>query len=264
MLRKVPVELRVAIPFLITGVVGVTTPILLGGGHELIMAVSKTNFTLKVLIIFLVIKFLLTLICFGSSAPGGIFFPLLLIGALAGNIFGILFCSISNLPQSYIINFIIFAMAGHFAATVKAPITGVILITEMTGSFEHLLALTIVVITSYLISEFMNLTPIYESLLERLLQKNSKEKSEEELKWNGKAKTLLEISVCIGSYIEEKRIKEVQWPKNSLLVAIKRGNKEIIPKGNIKILNGDYLVVMANEFEAAECLQKIRNLAAEV
>ncbi|MFT8348141.1 chloride channel protein [Clostridium saccharoperbutylacetonicum] len=262
-LRKVPVELKVAIPFLITGIVGVNSPILLGGGHELIMAMSKTNFTLKILIIYLIIKFILTLICFGSGAPGGIFFPLLLLGALAGNIFGVLFCKMSNLPQIYIINFIIFAMAGHFAATVKAPITGVVLITEMTGSFEHLLALTIVVITSYLISEFMNLTPIYESLLERLLQKNSKDKSEEELKWNGKTKILLEISVCMESYMEEKLVKEIQWPENSLLVAIKRGDREIIPKGDTQILNGDYLVIMANEFEAAECLRKIKPLAAE-
>lgn len=264
LLKKVPVEIKVAIPFLITGIAGITSPILLGGGHELIMAVSKTNFTLKVLIIFLVTKYILTLICFGSSAPGGIFFPLLLLGALVGDIYGILFCSISNLPSAYIINFVIFAMAGHFASTVKAPITGVILITEMTGSFEHLLALSIVVITSYLVSEFMNLTPIYESLLDRLLQKKSKEDNKEELKWNGKTKTLLEISVCMGSYIEDRIIKEIQWPKNSLLVAIKRGDKEIIPKGNTQILNGDYLVVMVNEYEAGECLQKIKALATEV
>lgn len=263
-LKNIPVELKVAIPFLVTGITGVIAPILLGGGHELIMAISKTNFTFKVLIIFLVIKYILTLICFGSSAPGGIFFPLLLLGALVGNIFGVAFCNISGLSTIYIINFIIFAMAGHFAATVKAPITGVILITEMTGSFEHLLALTIVVITSYLVSEFMNLTPIYESLLDRLLQKNGKEDSKEELEWTGKTKILLEISVCMGSYIQDKKIKDIYWPKNSLVVAIKRGGKEIIPKGNTQILNGDYLVVMANEFEAAECLQKIKTLAMEV
>lgn len=263
-LRKAPVEIKVAIPFLITGVAGVTAPILLGGGHELIMAISQSNFTLKVLILFLIMKYILTLVCFGSGAPGGIFFPLLLLGALIGNIYGAVFCSISHLPSAYIINFIIFAMAGHFASTVKAPITGVILITEMTGSFEHLLALTIVVITSYLVSEFLNITPIYESLLERLLQKNNKEKSEEELNWNGKTKTLLEISVCMGSYMEDKKVKDIKWPKNSLLVAIKRGDKEIIPKGNTQILNGDYLVVMANEFEAAECVQRVKALAAEV
>ena len=261
MLKKIPLELKVAIPFVLTVIMGIMYPILLGGGNELIMAISQTSFTLKMLLFLLVTKYFLTLICFGSGAPGGIFFPLLLLGALVGNIFGVIFCNVSGLSSMYIINFMIFAMAGHFASTVKAPITGVILITEMTGSFEHLLALTIVVIISYVVSEFFNLEPIYESLLEKLLQNKDEKKSPEELKWNGKTKTLLEISVCMGSYIEEKYIKDIVWPKNSLLVAIKRGGKEIIPKGDTKILNGDYLVVMANEFESAECLQKIKTMA---
>lgn len=262
-LKRIPIELKVAIPFLITGIIGITSPILIGGGNELIMSISKSSFTLKFLIFLLIAKYLLTLICFGSSAPGGIFFPLLLLGALVGNIFGIIFCSVSSLPQIYIINFIIFAMAGHFASTVKAPITGIVLITEMTGSFEHLLALTIVVITSYLVSEFLNLTPIYESLLDRLINNKNKGKREDTETLNNKTKILLEISVYMGSYMEEKKIKDINWPENSLLVAIKRGDKEIIPKGNTKILSGDYLVVMVNEFQSAECLKKIKTLANE-
>lgn len=259
-LKVLPIELKVIVPFLITGVIGLTLPILIGGGSNLIMAMGNGNFTLKLLILFLISKYLLTLICFGSSAPGGIFFPLLVLGALVGNIFGVLFCSVTSLSSAYIINFIIFAMAGHFAATVKSPITGVVLITEMTGSFEHLLALTIVVITSYVVSEFLNLTPIYESLLDRLLRKKNRENEFSEEKINDKTKTLIEISVCMGSYMEEKKIKDIDWPKNCLLVSIKRGDKEIIPKGSTKLLNGDYLVAMVNETEAGQATQQIKML----
>ncbi|SFC89485.1 ClC family H(+)/Cl(-) exchange transporter [Clostridium uliginosum] len=262
-LKSVPVQVKVIIPFLVTGVVGLSAPILLGGGSNLIESLADGGFTLKLLFIFLLFKFLLTLICFGSGTPGGIFFPLLVLGAIVGNIFGIAFCNFTDLPMLYVVNFIIFGMAGHFASTVKSPITGIILITEMTGSFEHLLALTIVVITAYIVSDVLNCSPIYESLLNNLLNKKNNVKESEQLKGNDRIKTLLEISVCMGSYIEEKKIKEISWPKKCLVVSIKRGDKEIIPKGNTKILNGDYLVVMVNETESGEALEKIKSLASE-
>ena len=85
-------------------------------------------------------------------------------------------------------------MAGHFAAIVKAPITGIILITEMTGSFEHMLALAFVVIVAYLTADILKTEPIYESLLERVLKNNKREVSIEK-----GDKTLVEVAVFMGS-----------------------------------------------------------------
>ena len=217
------------------------------------------GFTLKILIIFLLIKFIFTFISFGSGAPGGIFFPLLVLGALVGNIFGVIVCNAFGLPSEYIVNFIILAMAGHFAAIVKAPITGIILITEMTGSFEHMLALAFVVIISYLTADILKSEPIYESLLERVLKNNKREAVLQ--KGN---KTLIEVAVFMGSIIEGKYLKEVDWPADCLLVAIKRGDKEIIPKGNTKIESGDFLVVLVAEDRVSQVLEEIERIATKV
>ena len=97
------------------------------------MALKEQNFTVTVLFTFIIAKFLFTFICFGSGVPGGIFFPLLVLGALVGNLIGLLFTTYFGIDNTYIINFIILAMAGHFASIVKAPITAIILISEMTG-----------------------------------------------------------------------------------------------------------------------------------
>ena len=168
---KLSIEIKCIIPFVITGVVALIYPILLGGGHDLIMALKEQNFTVTVLFTFIIAKFLFTFICFGSGVPGGIFFPLLVLGALVGNLIGLLFTTYFGIDNTYIINFIILAMAGHFASIVKAPITAIILISEMTGSLNHLLALGIVVIISLLTSDILKSSPIYESLLERILER---------------------------------------------------------------------------------------------
>ena len=255
--KNVPVEVKVMIPFLLTGILGIFAPIILGGGHELIMDLATKSFPIKLLLAVLLVKFLLTIISFGAGTPGGIFFPLLLLGAVVGNIVGIVSCNAFGVPNQYIIDFIILAMAGNFASIVKAPITGIILITEMTGSFEHMLALSVVVIISYVTSDLLKSEPIYESLLERWIEKVGSEVEEP-----SNNKTLLEVGVELGSEAEGKEIKDVNWPETALLVAIKRGNNEIIPKGSIEIQSGDYLVVMVDESRASSVLEEIQFLTS--
>ena len=87
---------------------------------------------------------------------------MLLLGALLGKILGNISVSYLGISNIYILNFITLAMAGYFSAVVKAPITGIILIMEMTGSFSNLLSLSIVVIIAYLTSDILKNEPIYE------------------------------------------------------------------------------------------------------
>lgn len=254
-LTKIPVEFRTIIPFVVTGAVGMFSPLLIGGGHNLIMSLSESHYGLVTLVLFLVIKFLLILICFGSGVPGGIFFPLLVLGALVGNIFGVIMCLSLGIPKVYILTFIILAMAGHFTAIVKAPITGIILITEMTGTFAHLLPLAIVSIFAYITSDLLKSEPIYESLLESVLKRNG-----ENFEGSSSNKTLIEYAVHMGCATEGKLVKDISWPEDCLIVAIKRGDKEIIPRGFTKILSGDYIVALVDDDKSSKILQQLDNM----
>ena len=89
---------------------------------------------LKVAIITFLVKFLFSAVSFGSGAPGGIFFPLLILGAMVGGIFSMTGTEIFGLDPMYMNNFVLLAMAGFFTAIVRAPITGIILLFEMSGS----------------------------------------------------------------------------------------------------------------------------------
>lgn len=251
-----PVQLRPVIPLLLAGVLGLTLPQVLGGGHGLIMSLVTGNFGLLVLIVLLFMKFAFTMVSYGSGAPGGIFLPLLVIGAVTGDIYGSLLVNIFHFDAGYISNFIILAMAGYFTAIVKAPITGTILITEMTGSFNHLLALTIVSITAYVVSDFLGSKPIYESMLERIIGN----KSIEGFKGDDKTKVLIESAVSMGSEAEGKLVKNLKWPEHCLLVGLKRGAREIIPRGGTTIYAGDYLIILANEDNAAEVREQISEM----
>lgn len=236
---------------------GFLLPQVLGGGHELIALLTKEKFPLTMLIILLVVKFMFTMLSYGSGAPGGIFLPLLAIGALIGTIYGVVLVKVFNFDNIYISNFIILSMAGYFTAVVRAPITGIILIMEMTGSFNHLLSLALVSIVAYLVADVLGSKPIYESLLESFLKKQGKGF----VIGNKKHKAILEFVVNMGSYLDGKEIKSVKWPTHSLLVAVKRGENEIIPKGDTLLLPGDYLVVLTNEDKVSEINDAIGKIA---
>ncbi|MEA4825964.1 MAG: H(+)/Cl(-) exchange transporter ClcA [Clostridium sp.] len=253
-------QVRPIIPFVVAGILALVFPRALGSGHNLIMEFTHEKFALQMLLLLLIIKFLFTMISFGSGVPGGIFLPMLVIGAIIGNIYGSVLAKVLSISPEYITNFVVLAMAGYFTAVVRAPITGSILITEMTGSFSHLLALTVVSITAYITADLMKSEPIYESLLERILMKNSK--TENKFVGDSKKKVILEIAVCLGTALEGKKIKEITWPQQCLLVGIKRGQKEIIPKGNSTIYAGDYLIVLADEDKASEIAEVLREIAS--
>lgn len=246
---RIPKEYWILIPLLISPAIGFMLPQVLGGGHELIVSLLTTkNSTLILLLTVLLVKFLFTMISYGSGAPGGIFLPLLSIGALIGAVYGFAVVSLFNLDRAYINSFIVLAMAGYFTAVVRAPITGIILITEMTGSFHHLLSLAIVSVTAYLVADLLGSKPIYESLLDRILKKqgNSVQIG------NKKHKSILEFAICMGSMLDGKEVKDIKWPSHCLLVSVKRGEQELIPKGDTVLLAGDYIIVLTNDDRVAK------------
>jgi Chloride channel protein EriC len=116
-------------------------------------------------------------------------------------------------------------MAGYFSAIVKSPITGSILITEMTGSFTHLLPIAMISLISYIVADIMNSKPVYEALLERILNKNNSS-----FEGEYKTKIVIEIPICLGSALEGKKIKEITWPDKCLIVGIRGGKKNLYLK----------------------------------
>lgn len=259
-INGIPEYCKMLIPFIAAGFIGLFIPQALGGGHDLIMSLTGDGMILRTAALFLVVKFLFTMISYGSGAPGGIFLPMLAIGALIGSIYGHAIALLFHFDMTLINNIIVLAMAGYFTAVVRAPVTGCILISEMTGSFSHLLSLAIVAIIAYIVADILHSKPIYESLLEKMLRT----KETDDFIGDRSAKSLLEIAVSMGTVLEGKRIMEIKWPPNCLLVSIKRGNEDIIPNGETMILTGDYLVVLVDEYNAAATKQQLLKMANNV
>lgn len=250
---------KILIPFFCAGVLGFTAPELLGSGHDLIEKLTSVDMLLGTAVFLLVGRFLFSAVSFGSGAPGGIFFPLLVLGGYMGGIFAMAGIRLWGLDPVFLNNFVLLAMAGYFAAVVRAPLTGIILIFEMTGTLTQMLSLSVVSIVAYVTATLLGSRPIYESLLDRLLLR----KGEKPPKEQGE-KMLMHFAVSRGSRIEDLTIGEIQWPENCLLVSIERGSQEIIPRGKTRLLAGDVIVTMTDERDEARVHDEMEKLCREM
>ena len=67
----------------------------------------------------------------------------------------------------------------------------------------------------------------------------------------------------LGSELENRRIREITWPKHCLLVAVKRGERELLPHGDTLLKASDMIVILTNEKNEAEVHDYLEQLCRE-
>jgi H+/Cl- antiporter ClcA len=234
--------------------VGILWPSYLGGGNSIITEIAGKNPVFITLLVLLTIRFIFSMVAYGSGLPGGIFLPILTLGAVFGALYVSVMANLNLISIHYLPNFIIYAMAGYFAAIGKAPFTAILLITEMVGSLQHLMPLAVVALTAYIVLDLMGGEPIYESLLHQLVPTIVATPSGPQDR--------VEVPVIEGSKLDGLAVRNIPWPKESLLISIRRGSNSIIPSGDSVVKPGDTLIVtthqgnrkrIAGYFEKLEC-----------
>jgi chloride channel protein, CIC family len=124
---------------------------------------------LALLPIAFLLRFGLGALSYAARTPGGLFAPMLVLGAQLGLLAGILlraaFPHLQIEPQA----FAVVGMAAFFAGVVQAPVTGIVLVTEMTAAFTTLLPMLAACFAAMLMANLVHSTPIYDALRRRLV-----------------------------------------------------------------------------------------------
>lgn len=176
-MKKIPPSYRVAFPFAASAILAFLLPSILGGGVPLVGDMAAGKYALLILLLLLAAKFAFSMFSFCSGVPGGILMPMIVMGALLGNAFGVFGTAVFGLPAALTQNFMIFAMAAFFGAIVRAPLTGIVLVCEMTAAYDQFLPLIITTFTAYLVARLLHARPVYDQLLDHDLSLISNRKT---------------------------------------------------------------------------------------
>ncbi|WP_299572661.1 ClC family H(+)/Cl(-) exchange transporter [uncultured Leptotrichia sp.] len=285
--------IKISIFMIMAYIVAVFFRDITGGGHELIEEMFGKNVMLKTIIIILLLKFFYTMFCYATGAPGGIFLPMLVVGALIGKVYGEILNNYFSVPNEIIVHFMLLGMAAYFTAVVRAPITGITLILEMTGNFSYLYMLIIVCTITYIFTELLKMEPIYERLYFNMFHKQILEEDKEKRRIQKRAKRLeilekwwknkkieigvkpdgknvkdkivtLLIPVGANSEFDNKLVKELKLPENLLIVSVRKAGKDSIARGDTLIQSGNQLVIITDYRTAQEYAGELRERGVKI
>jgi CIC family chloride channel protein len=213
----------------IIGLVGWFYPALIGSGGQLAESALNGELLLLAIPLFFAVRFLFTATSYGTGVPGGIFAPLLVQGALAGLAVGLIFHNLTPSVVPVPAIFAVVGMAAYFAAIVRAPLTGIMLIVEMTGNYSQMLSLLVACFCSYAVAELLKDLPIYEALLERDLKRaGSKIRLEKPV--------VMDFTVENDAPFAGKPIRSLGLPAGCIIVRCSDGKREWVPRADTRLV----------------------------
>lgn len=211
-----------------------------GGGHHVAEQVlgGTIGMGLGALMLLIAAKLALTAISYASGAPGGIFAPMLLLGALCGavcaHVAALTSPELAGLAQVLAV----LGMAAVFVGSVRTPLTGIVLISEMTGGYRLLFPICVASLSAYMIAEWLREPPIYDALLERDLHRLGLGPAMPEPR-------TVYIGIQSRSAMAGKAIAKAGLPAGCLIVAVERGGASLLPTAGTVLLPGDHISILA-------------------
>jgi chloride channel protein, CIC family len=136
-----------------------------GGGYPTLALALIGSLPVKVMIGLCLLKLAATVCSYASGGAGGIFAPALFIGGMLGGTVGYVDVMVFHHSAESIGAFALVGMGAVFAGIIRAPMTSIVIIFEMTGSYGLILPLMIANMSAYGLARYWRQLPIYEALL---------------------------------------------------------------------------------------------------
>lgn len=180
-----PLWIRMALGGLIVGALSVVNPEVWGNGYSVVNSLLHTQWAWQAVAAILVMKIIATGASAGSGAVGGVFTPTLFVGAALGALYG---TGLQNLVPvgdlSPVSSYAVVGMGALLAATTHAPLMSILMIFEMTLSYEVMLPLMLACITAFVIASRIRPESVYAKSLannrraQKTVENSAKDKSE--------------------------------------------------------------------------------------
>lgn len=170
-LHRIPPVVRAAAIGAIIGALLVIEPSTAGGGDALVHRIlDGGSVLLPAALGLLLVRFVAGPLSYAAGTPGGLFAPLLAVGALWGVLFaGLTDALLPGVAPNLTIAMALVGMAAFFSATVRAPLTGIVLVSEMTATATLTIPMAAAAAAAVLVAQLVSSPPIYDSLRERML-----------------------------------------------------------------------------------------------
>lgn len=249
---KQPVYLKMLYLLFIAFLISMTEFNLTGGGEQFLLA-QAMHPDMQILWItgMMLLHLLFSALSFSSGLPGGNFIPTLVTGGLIGQIIALILIRYGMINDEHISYVMLICMSAFLVAVIRTPLTAIVLITEITGHLEVFYPSIVVGGLTYYFTEILQIKPLNVALYEDMIHSPA---FQEEVRYT------LSVEIMSGSYLDGKRVDELQLPERCVIINIHRDRKDWTPKGE-RLMPGDQVQIEMDSQDIEKLYEPLVSMA---
>lgn len=257
-LKKIPHRIKIFFVYLLTLIFGLISFSFISTGHEIFSLLLEKDIAIIGLIVLLLVRMTLTLFANTNKLTGGVFIPILALGAIISCITGKSLEIVLGLSNTYYTAILALGIAACISAMMKMPLTAIVFSIEVFGCVDNVIYVIIVVAVSYIITEIFNAKGINDGIIKNIIK--SQEETHE--------RKIIDTHVVIkkGSFAENMHAKDIFWPSNFFLLSIipsKTSQVQIDQQGDKSFHEGDVLHIRYATFDEPHTKQELIAIVGE-
>ncbi len=257
-LKKVPHRIKIFAVYLLTLGFGLISFAFISTGHEIFSLLLEQKTAIYGLIILLLVRMTLTLLANSNKLTGGVFVPILALGAIMAGILAKSLESLFGLSNEYYTAILVLGISACISSMMKMPLTAIVFSIEVFGCTQNIVYIIIAVAVSFIITEIFKAKGITDGIIKNLIK--AQEETHE--------RKIIDTYVVIkkGSFAENMHAKDILWPANFFLLSIipsKTRHAEVDQQGDKRFHEGDLLHIRYVTFDEEYTKKALTNIVGE-
>lgn len=248
-LGKIPAQYKIFLIFAVTFVLGIVSFSFVSTGHHLIEELFDGAGAFYMLLLILLVRSVLTLSANSNSITGGLFVPILALGAVISAILGKGMIYLFGFGHEYYVIVLILGITACISSMMKMPLTAIIFAVEALSCYENILYVILVSAVAFVITEVLGVKSINDTVIDIRVEEQNE----------GKTSSVIDTFVVVqeNAFAIGKQIRDIFWPTNLFVLSLQHDPSkvaEVDEHGGKEIREGDILHVRYSTFneEATE------------
>ena len=257
-LKKVPHHVKIFLVYALTLVFGLVSFSFISTGHEIFPLLLEGKVAILGLIVLLLVRMSLTLFANTNKLTGGVFIPIMALGAIMASIIGKSVQLAFGLGNDYLTVILVLGISACIASMMKMPLTAVVFSLEALGCGNNVIHVIIVVAVSFIITEIFGVKGINDGIIDNIVR--SQEETHKRLVID------THITIQKGSFAEFRHVKDIIWPSNFFLLSIipsKSRRALIDQEGSMTLHEGDVLHIRYATFDEEHTKKELVSIVGE-
>lgn len=255
---KIPFYRRIVIILAVTLCLGLVSFDFISTGHELTLSLFEGNRGIIFLIIILCVRSLLTLFANTNGITGGIFLPIISLGAVVSAAVGSVCVKYCGLDGEYYTVILVLGISACISGMMKMPLTAVFFAVEALGCYENIIPVILVSAAAYSMTEIFGVKSINDSVIDARVKAIYADKQP--------VLTDTHVTVRDGAFAVGKQVRDIFWPNNLFVLSIHRAeqkNSIVDEHGEKHIHPGDILHVRYSTPDPETAMEELYAIVGE-